>query len=308
MGGPVLSSAPVAEFVSYMVPGLIYFVNNNCQFYILQAIDPTSFQLLSQLKTIFTGVLFRALLKRKLALVQWLALVILACGTAVSQLKLVQDVEDRHQSLKGLPLPGLLKEQHPELVGISLCLMTSLLSALAGVYAEKLLKDRASASIHWQNIQLYIWGVLFNAIGLYMKDGDTVREHGLLNGFNTIAYLVVFCNAFTGLSISFVLKFADNIARVYAHAIAMMLTMTVSVKLLGVPMTPQMLIAIILVSVSTLEYNLTPSQLMTGAEAEQASRDIDARSVRSEGQREHGDEACKLIESNGHRESRADEP
>merc|ERR1711953_1587836 len=158
--------------------------------------------------------------------------------------------------------------------------------------------DRASASIHWQNIQLYIWGVLFNAIGLYMKDGDAVREHGLLAGFSTIAYLVVFCNSFTGLSISFVLKFADNIARVYARAIAMMLTMAVSVKLLGVPMTPQMLIAIILVSVSTLEYNLTPSQLMIGADTEDTCREVDARAIITDSQRDKGDEAIKLIHSN----------
>jgi hypothetical protein len=32
---------------------------------------------------------------------------------------------------------------------------------------------------------------------------------------------VVLCNALNGLAISAVLKYADNIARVYAHAIAM---------------------------------------------------------------------------------------
>ena len=49
----------LVEFFSYATPSFIYFINNNCIFFILQAVDPTTFQLLSQMKTIFTGLLFR---------------------------------------------------------------------------------------------------------------------------------------------------------------------------------------------------------------------------------------------------------
>mmetsp|Transcript_83817 Transcript_83817/g.233807 ORF Transcript_83817/g.233807 Transcript_83817/m.233807 type:complete len:363 (-) Transcript_83817:138-1226(-) len=250
---PVMSQeAPICEFFAYMVPGLIYFINNNCQFFILQAIDPTTFQLLSQLKTVFTGLLFRLVLQRKLQVVQWLALVTLSCGTAVSQLHLVS----HDDSADNRP-----REALPAFVGLLLCVVTSIGSALAGIYNEKLMKDRQSTTLHWQNLQLYTWGVGFNAIGLFMKDGDAVRHHGLLGGFTALAYVVVVCNAFVGLSISAVLKYADNIARVYAHAIAMMLTMAVSVKLLGVPVTPQLCISVVLVASSTLQYNLPPSVL-----------------------------------------------
>ena len=82
----VLHEGSLAEFFSYMIPSFIYFINNNCIFFILQAVDPTTFQLLSQMKTIFTGLLFRVFLKRRLTVVQYLALVTLACGTACSQL------------------------------------------------------------------------------------------------------------------------------------------------------------------------------------------------------------------------------
>jgi hypothetical protein len=67
---PLLADAPLAEFASYAIPGLIYFINNNCLFYILQEVDPTTFQLLSQMKTIFTGLLFRVFLKRHISPVQ----------------------------------------------------------------------------------------------------------------------------------------------------------------------------------------------------------------------------------------------
>ena len=82
----LLDERPMREFFRYMTPGAIYFVNNNLLFFILQSIDPTTFQLLSQMKTIFTGLLFWLFLKRHLTPVQWIALVTLACGTATSQL------------------------------------------------------------------------------------------------------------------------------------------------------------------------------------------------------------------------------
>ena len=84
--GRLLHEDAALEFFSYVLPALIYFVNNNCVFFILQAVDPTTFQLLSQMKTIFTGLLFRVFLKRRLTVVQYLALATLACGTACSQL------------------------------------------------------------------------------------------------------------------------------------------------------------------------------------------------------------------------------
>ena len=139
--GAVLNEDSLAEFFSYMLPAAIYFVNNNCIFFILQAVDPTTFQLLSQMKTIFTGLLFRIFLKRRLTAVQYLALVTLACGTACSQLP-----SGKH---------GFRESQSANpLVGGLLSVLSSLLSALGGIYNERLLKGRPTASIHWQNIQM----------------------------------------------------------------------------------------------------------------------------------------------------------
>ncbi|EOD32202.1 hypothetical protein EMIHUDRAFT_202843 [Emiliania huxleyi CCMP1516] len=179
----LLSEQPWAEMLSYSLPGLIYFVNNNCLFFILQEVDPTTFQLLSQMKTLFTGLLFRLFLRRRLSAVQYLALAASTAQPAVSQLP-------TYRTEAG----GTLVHKH-----------------IGGVYSEKLLKGRASASIHWQNVQLYLWGVAFNAIGVYTKDRQALLgpgdRHSLPGG---------------SLAISAVLKYADNIARVYAHAIAMM--------------------------------------------------------------------------------------
>ena len=148
--------------------------------------------------------------------------------------------------------------------------MSSMLSALGGIYSEKLLKGRPSASIHWQNIQLYTWGILFNAVGVFMKDSRRLSARGALTGYEFWAWSVVLCNALNGLAISAVLKYADNIASVYAHAIAMMATMAVSTQLFHAPITPQLVLAVTLVATSTLQYNL-PKELLRDADEEAAA-------------------------------------
>lgn len=132
-----------------------------------------------------------------------------------------------------------------------------------GIYSEKLLKGRPSASIHWQNIQLYTWGILFNAVGVFLKDRRRLASRGMLTGYEFWAWSVVLCNALNGLAISAVLKYADNIARVYAHAIAMVVTMLASIQLFDAHATPQLVIAVLLVATSTLQYNLPKVRVAT---------------------------------------------
>ena len=117
--------------------------------------------------------------------------------------------------------------------------------------------------------------MLFNALAIMLKDAHGLQAQlqtsGLLGGFTGAAYAVVLCNACNGLAISAVLKYADNIARVYAHAIAMIVTMLACVHLFHAPVTPQLVIAIVLVACSTLQYNmpqrwLAPEVAASGSE------------------------------------------
>jgi UDP-sugar transporter A1/2/3 len=260
LGAPVLRDGAVAEFCAYFLPSAVFFVNNNLVFHILRAVDPTTFQLLSQMKIIFTALLFRVFLKRRLSPVQYLALVILACGTACSQLPSAR----RRPAAAAAPFTGFC-----------LSMVSSLFSALGGIYNEKLLKGRPSASIHWQNMQMYVWGVGFNALTFSLKDARLLAAGGggFLAGYTHSAWAVVLCNAMNGLAVSAVLKYADNIARVYAHAVAMMLTMGASVRLFHAPITPQLVLSCVLVATSTLQYNLPPSLLQPAEdEAQRAER------------------------------------
>lgn len=231
------------DFAQFSIPAVIYFVNNNLVFFILQYVNPTTFQLLSQLKTVFTGLLFRIFLGRTLTKWQYLAIWQLTCGTATSQIPLCVTATVGAAAATSSSAP----------IGLMMSVASCMLSAMGGIYSEKLLKGGTS-SMHWQNIQLYGWGVALNTLGALGSDPDSVVNP--LKGFNFWAFIVVLNNALNGLAISAILKYADNIARVYAHAAAMMVTMLVSVCLFNQSITPQLTIAVAIVGASAVQYNL----------------------------------------------------
>jgi UDP-galactose transporter len=262
--GNVLSKRPVIEFLQFLVPSVIYFANNNLVYVILQALDPSTFQLLSQTKTIFTGLLFRWLLRKRLTVFQWMALFFLACGTACSQIPTNAESSDQPKTesashaIRLLRLSPDAEDKHPlpAIVGVLVSLATALLSSLAGVYNEMLLKRRVTAPINWQNAQMYIHGLWLNATFMLIYDWDEIRSDGLLYGYNGWTWAAIVCNASVGLAVAAVLKFCDNIARVYAHSISMIVVMVASVPLFGLQLTAQLIIALLLVVGSTVQYNV----------------------------------------------------
>lgn len=238
----------------FAAPAFVYFVNNNLIFVILAYVNSTTFQILSSLKTVFTGLLFRLILKRVLSDVQAVAILVLACGAAVSQFPVCTqqcnaETGELEDSVSGMQAA----------VGGAVALCTCVLSAFGGVYSELLLKkDGALHSIHLQNAILYSWGVLFNAVALLIRDRDAIASGGLLQGYAPIVGLLILNNACVGLAISAILKFANNLVRVFAHTAAMLLTMVLETLFMGAPLSPQLCTSILIVSSSTYLYNVHP--------------------------------------------------
>ena len=81
------------------------------------------------------------------------------------------------------------------------------------MYTEWVLK-RSSSSLHWQNMQLYSWGVVVNAAGLAWADmrgglppGAWMRS--FLQGYNAWAYGAILNLALSGLLVAWIMMWAD---------------------------------------------------------------------------------------------------
>jgi UDP-sugar transporter A1/2/3 len=256
------------DILMFAIPAFVYFVNNNLVFYTLMYMSSTTFQILSSLKTVATGILFRVILKRMLSDVQRAAIILLACGAATSQFPVcicpACAVCDTPMIMPSNASTRVVEADQSVdgdfiFMGIVLALVACFNSAFGGVYAELLLKkDGDLHSIHLQNIMLYAWGVLFNAAAMLAKDGEQLRGEGIFGGFTLPVWLLITNNALSGLAISAILKFADNIVRVFAHTAAMMLTMILELAFMNAPFTPQLCVSITVVSCSTYLYNLKP--------------------------------------------------
>ncbi|CAN0925917.1 CMP-sialic acid transporter 1 [Linum grandiflorum] len=188
----------------YPIPSIIYLIHNNVQFATLTYVDTSTYQIMGNLKIVTTGILFRLFLKRKLSNLQWMAIVLLAVGTTTSQVKGCG--EGSCESLFSAPIQGYM-----------LGVLSACLSALAGVYTEFLMKKN-NDSLYWQNVQLYTFGVIFNMAKLIVDDFQSGFEKGpwwqrLFNGYSITTWLVVLNLGSTGLLVSWLMKYADNIVK-----------------------------------------------------------------------------------------------
>ncbi|KAK4476354.1 hypothetical protein RD792_015503 [Penstemon davidsonii] len=268
----------------YPIPSIIYLVHNNVQFATLTYVETSTYQIMGNLKIVTTGILFRCclvdiktfilnfkgyvwflnfrhiyiscsrlFLKRKLSTLQWMAIVLLAIGTTTSQVKGCGQASCN--SVFSSPIQGYM-----------LGILSACLSALAGVYTEFLMKKN-NDSLYWQNIQLYTFGAIFNLAKLVLDDFRSGFERGawwqrLFNGYSITTWMVVLNLGSTGLLVSWLMKYADNIVKVYSTSMAMLLTMLLSVFLFNFKPTLQLFLGIFVCIMSLHMYFAPPSVLV----------------------------------------------
>lgn len=97
-----------------------------------------------------------------------------------------------------------------------------------GVYFEKILKG-SKGSIWLRNVQLGMYGIVIGLVGMWVKDGDKIMESGFLFGYTGLVWSIVFNQAFGGLLVAVVVKYADNILKGFATSLAIIISCFVSV-------------------------------------------------------------------------------
>ena len=137
-------------------------------------------------------------------------------------------------------------------------------------------------SLHTQNMHLYFFGIIFNGLE-YIRGMDAQKsffdvrnffENSLINnyhfsffkkipksflqisfqGYNFTTVLVVLAYSFSGLLVSVIMRYADNMIKIYAVAVSMLLTMILSIFLFGFSPSIQLLYGIIIITISILLY------------------------------------------------------
>ncbi len=132
----------------------------------------------------------------------------------------------------GSPTKPTSNEPNPQnpLLGFVAVIIACITSGFAGVYFELQLK-RSSSSIWIRNIQLGMFGSLISAITMILCDGTVIRDQGLLVGYNGMTWLVILNQAFGGLVVAVVVKYADNILKGFASSVSIIFSGLLSMVL-----------------------------------------------------------------------------
>ena len=246
------------------IPASLYVLQNSLQYIAISNLDSATFQVTSQFKILPTALFSVFILKRSLAAPQWVALALLMVGVAIVQIPAsdhtLAPFSSAHskvffpRSVRGwqsigrstaIPIKkrsatyeGIAEDEgllHPEMnavLGLAAALSGCVVSALASVYFEKILKDSSNnqTSLSIRNVQLAFYS-LFPAlfIGVMFVDGEEIAHHGFFVGYNLIVWITIAVSSMGGVLVSLCVKYADNIAKSFAMSISILISLCASI-------------------------------------------------------------------------------
>ncbi|KAL3110115.1 hypothetical protein niasHT_015718 [Heterodera trifolii] len=249
------------------VPALLYVVQNNLLFLALSKLDAATYQVTYQLKILTTAFFSVTMLNKKLDLIKWMSLILLTFGVALVQLPKSAESPSLAADEKAFGADNRPQKSAGDgFVGLFAILAACCSSGFAGVYLEKILKT-SQVQLWVRNLQLAFFSI-FGAFAMtLLYDWAQLQQWGFFHGYNWIIWMVIALQAYGGLVIALVVKYADNILKGFAVSLSILLSSFVSWAFLAdfVPSLTFTLGASIVI-LSTFLYGYEPKRLVQPAE------------------------------------------
>jgi len=221
------------------IPACLYTIQNSLQYVAVSNLDAAAFQVTYQLKILTTAIFSVVLLHRRLNATKWLSLVTLTAGVAIVQLPSSSSAPDtdhahHHHNRRSATYQGIAEEHAVSTMdpakGLTAVVIACVISGLAGVYFEKVLKG-SSTSLWIRNIQLSVWSLIPATIGVVFMDGAQIVERGFFEGYSGVVWTAIVFQAFGGIIVALCVNFADNIAKNFATSISILISCIASVHI-----------------------------------------------------------------------------
>nr|XP_046261443.1 probable UDP-sugar transporter protein SLC35A4 [Scatophagus argus] len=243
-GTTALHAPPTLVLVApYAVPAILYALNNNLVVLMQAYMDPSSYQILSNLKIASTALLYSLCLGKKLRSAQWLALGILMCAGVCHTYSSLDLGDPGTSEVKEVP------RLHITAWGLLLVLVYCCVSGLAAVYTERVLKSQR-LPLSLQNLYLYVFGVAINAVSSLSVGSDK----SFLEGYSGLVWTIIAGQAANGLLMSVVLKHGSGITRLFVISCSMLVNALLSWATLGLQLTPFFLLPVSMIGLAAYLY------------------------------------------------------
>jgi len=221
----------------YFGLAILYTVNNQLTFYCFEIVDPGTFTLGKSLAPYLVAVLLR-FFGQSLNELQWVCVLLQCICIAVSQ----------YDACKGagvLPMKGYI------LVGVA-----TVITAASSVWNQKIVKG-FTVPVNLQNTILYVFGFIIAVISYIFtpaKLGVDGQVHGFFYGYGALAVMLVLFQAFHGLAVTLVYKYADAIVKNFANSAVMAILVVLSAYLFNTVTSFQSYLGVAGVLVTTYAY------------------------------------------------------
>jgi len=239
-----------AEWVMMSVPALLYTVQNNCLYLGFLHLEAAVGQVTYQSKIFFTALCSVWMLGKRLGRAQWLALLLLAAGVVCVQAADWFSPGGKKRRKSAAPAEqggGAAQIQQVASLGLAAFFTAAMCTSFASVYFEKMLKSSSQPSLWLRNIQLAAYSSAIAMVALKLQSDPLIEREGYFHGFNQATWLSIVWQALGGILVAVTIKYADNILRGFAQALAIIVASLGSSMFSAWKITPSFCAGVVLV-------------------------------------------------------------
>ena len=207
------------------VPAVLYLIQNNLLYVATSHLDAATCQVAYQLKLLTTAFFSVTLLHRHISTRRWGSLGVLFVGVVLVQFP---------SSAK----PVVRGAMQSPMLGMTAVTGACLLSGLAGVWLERIVKRTVEVPIWVRNIQLGVISLVIGMGSVLWFDGRSVLSSGLFQGYTWVVAGVVLQVSVGGILVGLIMRYADNVIKGFATSISIVLSSVLSALIPAFDFTP----------------------------------------------------------------------
>ena len=267
----------------YLIPAGLYALGDVLTYVNLRVFDPATLHLLGEMKLVVTAIVHQQLFRKMLNKFHWMALVIITAGCILkaldsmelsnaSSIALEEDINTQTNSTTDSDGDIISIHHHPTptIFNYSLIGIHILITTIAGVFNEKLLKDKPAICINLQNLCLYSNGIILLSLSMIIEGMSNDDNKSISETFISYSSLVALFSqpsvasmaiimSIGGIVTSRFLKIFDSIRKSVATALVVVSLPLLSRLIFRTPITVKMIISILMVVFGMNIYTSQPS-------------------------------------------------
>ena len=237
------------------VPALCYTAQQNLIVMSRDFLSAPAMQVIGQSKTLWTAVFAFVVLKKRFTLIECTSFVLLCIGVVL--------IEHQDSDSQSEDAAQLAVSSGGRILGILMSGAAAALSGFAGIFLEKVYTKSGGTNSLWaKNVHLAIVSLPLQMIAVVQFDRDKIAAKGLFHGFHGDTFFFIAMQSFGGLLTGVVIKYAGNILKNFANALAILSTSFFSILLFAYHPTALFWLGVLGVSVATTMYGLPREYLM----------------------------------------------